>query len=388
MFEKGIHLSSTIDLHNNHNVYILGAGFSRLNGLPLINDFMLRMRDALEYHAQRGHRRECDAIKDVLEFRLNASSAAYRVQIDLENIEELFSLASASPTPIEENIRVAIAATLDFCVQSGPDRVAEFRAPDYVYIDKANWSCSASQTLPPEWHWRAPAYEYIVNGMLGNSQGLAGKLENTFITFNYDQIIENALTGLGVAYDLGLDGDSKSNNGTETRLLKLHGSMNWALPKRARSIVQVFDDYRQVIDAGLTPHLVPPTWKKDSAGSFTSIWRHALKALTDATRVVIVGFSMPPTDMHFKYLLATGLQKNYSLREIVFVSPGDGLSLVKSRCESLFAGNLQIGSQLRFVDSTIEAFMGQGTLQQRVWSISRPLPESVQGLSFGVGGQL
>ena len=29
-----------MDLKNDHNVYILGAGFSREPGLPLINDFL------------------------------------------------------------------------------------------------------------------------------------------------------------------------------------------------------------------------------------------------------------------------------------------------------------------------------------------------------------
>ena len=97
-------------LHNTHNVYVLGAGFSRLRGLPLIGECMMKMRDALEYHASLSHQRECAAIEAVLSFRLNASSAAYRVQIDLENIEELFSLASASPSPMEDSIKLAIAA--------------------------------------------------------------------------------------------------------------------------------------------------------------------------------------------------------------------------------------------------------------------------------------
>ena len=38
--------SSKYKAHNDHNVYILGAGFSAQAGLPLITDFMNRMRDA------------------------------------------------------------------------------------------------------------------------------------------------------------------------------------------------------------------------------------------------------------------------------------------------------------------------------------------------------
>ena len=39
--------------YNDHNVYILGAGFAQEAGLPLIKDFMNQMRDAaawLEEH--------------------------------------------------------------------------------------------------------------------------------------------------------------------------------------------------------------------------------------------------------------------------------------------------------------------------------------------------
>jgi len=46
-----------------------------------------------------------------------------------------------------------------------------------------------------------------------------------------------------------------------------------------------------------------------------------VEALTNATRIVIIGFSIPPTDIHFKYLLAAGLQENISLRKIYCFNP-------------------------------------------------------------------
>jgi len=54
-------------------VYILGAGFANEAGLPLIKDFMNRMRDAAAWlEAQGGREREQEAIGRVLEFRLRA----------------------------------------------------------------------------------------------------------------------------------------------------------------------------------------------------------------------------------------------------------------------------------------------------------------------------
>ena len=86
----------SIPLQNDHNVYILGAGFSHDAGLPLISDFLLRMRDSHEWLQKQNRTTEARSVEAVLNFRLDAASAAYWVNLDLENIEELFSLASAS----------------------------------------------------------------------------------------------------------------------------------------------------------------------------------------------------------------------------------------------------------------------------------------------------
>ena len=76
--------------YNDHNVYILGAGFSAEAGLPLIKGFMNRMRDAAAGLADLpGREREVKAIERVLELRLRAAAAAYRLPLDCENIEEL-----------------------------------------------------------------------------------------------------------------------------------------------------------------------------------------------------------------------------------------------------------------------------------------------------------
>ncbi len=88
--------AETKKAHNDHNVYILGAGFAADAGLPLIYDFMERMRDAAAWLAEQGGRdTEVNAIEEVLVFRHRAAGAAYRTPLDVENVEELFSLASA-----------------------------------------------------------------------------------------------------------------------------------------------------------------------------------------------------------------------------------------------------------------------------------------------------
>jgi hypothetical protein len=104
--------SNQIDLKNDHNVYILGAGFSREAGMPLIKDFLFQMRDSHEWLLEQKQAVEADAVERVLEFRLRAASAAYYVNMDLENIEELFSLASATGGEMDKETRTASDVTV------------------------------------------------------------------------------------------------------------------------------------------------------------------------------------------------------------------------------------------------------------------------------------
>src|SRR5262245_56174145 len=101
-------------INNDHNVYILGAGVSVARGLPLVGEFMVALRDAHEWLISQGRHEEANAVERVLDFRQQSTATSYRVKIDLENIEELFSLAAAADSSLMSSIRVAIAATLAF----------------------------------------------------------------------------------------------------------------------------------------------------------------------------------------------------------------------------------------------------------------------------------
>ena len=86
--------------HNDHNVYILGAGFSRDAGIPLVAGFLNAMRDSLDWLENEERHEEVEAVKQVLAFRRQASAATSWIDVDPDNIEELFSVASGlDPLP-------------------------------------------------------------------------------------------------------------------------------------------------------------------------------------------------------------------------------------------------------------------------------------------------
>jgi hypothetical protein len=117
---------------NNHNVYILGAGFSVDAGLPTISNFLNQMRDAADWLANEHRDDERAAVERVLEFRHSAAAAGYRVNIDLDNIEDLFSLAAARPgesmsRDMQESRKEIVDGAMDillrFCTCNGVNTI-------------------------------------------------------------------------------------------------------------------------------------------------------------------------------------------------------------------------------------------------------------------------
>jgi hypothetical protein len=336
---------------NDHNVYILGAGFAAEAGLPVVKDFMNRMRDAHAWlEAQGDRKREQEAIEKVLEFRLKAAAAAYRVQMNVENIEELFSLASASVgETLTEEVILAIAATVDFARRAAPRSSQSTRVgvlDMQGWTKPKNWTRALGDELGGSglgqsshyWH-NCPQHELHLAIMCGCFSLPPNGRRNTFITFNYDLLVEDALNSLGISFDYGIPMDSVSFEDMAGPLqpqhpvlsvLKLHGSVNWSLRQpsefrqwpRSFPRMRSFGDYDRLSAAGEIPLLTPPTWRKVFSAPLSSVWDAAVVALKTATRVVILGYSVPETDHHFKYLLAAGLQENVSLRKVFFVNNG------------------------------------------------------------------
>lgn len=405
-------VKATRPVENDHNVYILGAGFSADAGLPMINGFLTRMRDSHPWLEEQPDRQwEASVVARVLGFRLAAASAAYWVNLDLENIEELFSLASASTDRpaqtcneilkivLDDDIKTAIAATLDY---AGKTKIvaplcfnsSELKAAKVFWLQTKATS-SGELTIA--------RYVGYVAKLLGMFKDGSVEGQNTFITFNYDTVLEDALENLKVPFHYGFTGKIPSSPPTILHravfdtsskaqadmsgipVLKLHGSVNWARSKESddegipvAAPLTVYGAYENVrVPNMLVPELVPPTWKKEFQNELQQVWSGAVNAIQTATNIVIIGFSMPPTDTHFKYLMAAGLQQNVSLRRILFVNPSVKeleqrarkllrRDYVNSLGDSSFPGSKPI----QFTPLNLESFVNSGWLQ----SLGRPSP--------------
>lgn len=337
----------------DRNVYILGAGFSRDAGIPMIAQFMFVMRDCIPWLKSQSRNGEAAAVERVFEFRRQAASAAERVNLNAENVEELFSLASATNNPeLSKDVTVAIAATIDFAATRDPHDESVVGIAQGTAIHE-QWEVQHQQNTYQlrngqiARRYVVPTYDVCHLVMAGYPEEWSEERSDTIITFNYDLLPEASLSRLQIPFNYGIpqsgiyQHDSAqmlrlSQSDRVLKVLKLHGSVNCALEASTNPRVFVYGDHDALRQAGDTPLLLPPTWRKDITGSLSSVWDAAVLALRSATRVVIIGYSIPVTDQHFKYLLAAGLQGNISLRSILFINPDPNREAIEHRVFDLF----------------------------------------------------
>lgn len=159
--------------------------------------------------------------------------------------------------------------------------------------------------------------------------------DTAILTFNYDLLLEVAIHFAGCSVDYGLA--KESTDYPSIPLLKLHGSLNWAVERGTGKIVPWFlrQYFRQAklndggnppgnirlrvadhfetfsksskTDYEETPLIVPPSWNKAAAySSISEVWKRAANELSTASSIFVVGYSLPETDSFFRQLYALG----------------------------------------------------------------------------------
>lgn len=324
------------------------------------------MRDAQGWLEQQPDFEGKHEIRGVLEYRLEAAAAAYWTPLDLENIEELFSLASADENIIKGHlVAKAIAATLRYVEETRRPMSGVVNILGHPNLPPLKWVPGSKPNQPTIYGHQdivepqpMDAYTHYLATLLGMYR--SGKMQgrNSIITFNYDCLVEQALSSLGVPWTYGFHGygpivgysegakalgmrigsnDIPAKEPDTVGLYKIHGSVNWGRKAEKNGqpgITTIYGSYSDLRPNNDEVLLVPPSWQKTLTGPVSIAWTEAVKALNTATRIVVIGFSMPPTDIHFRYLLAAGLKSNASLRGVLFVDPA--METVKNRALQIF----------------------------------------------------
>jgi hypothetical protein len=222
----------------------------------------------------------------------------------------------------------------------------------------------------------------------------------SILTFNYDLCLDWALHLNGIRPDYRLPNDGPEGRGS-IDLLKLHGSLNWALceqcgivPKHLHALTdyeqsRVFqvagpNDFRFAITEAIAhqrcsvcskafheqPVIVPPTWNKGgfSSTAMNTVWARAAQHLAEAEYIVILGYSVPPTDHFFHYLYALGTMSETRVKKILVYNPDES---IEDRYQRLLGPT--VISRFKFISGRDHRGAEYGKFQEAIHNFGRDL---------------
>lgn len=276
-------------------VYILGAGFSKAicDQMPLMRDLASRVVDELRISPKT-----LDPFQQDIEAWLSFLSERQPWLSESESLHNQATFLDAARA-IAKTMYTLQPQTLDAVAATILDRLT------------ASWSYTTS----------------------------------SIITFNYDLLVESSLrrwNSRTCATDLYpaplAEREPPGSGGSWAHmplraplptLFKLHGCLNWMYPsgpsaQQGPIILRsnyldpppAHDDKVDPLHSDLEPLIVPPTLTKSTFYANTALralWKGAAQALREADRVVVIGYSFPPSDNQVATLLRTTLAPDTSI---------------------------------------------------------------------------
>jgi hypothetical protein len=206
---------------------------------------------------------------------------------------------------------------------------------------------------------------------------------SSFISLNYDILIDNAIIESRERNDLDLDYGVEFTNfdrehnwprprpGKSILLHKLHGSLNWlycptcislTLTPHEKGIIQLKWRPNECVCPKCrtlsTPIVIPPTFFKVMGNFYLQeIWRQTEQSLMQAKRIVFCGYSFPDADIHVKYLLKRVEVNRGSMPDIFVVNNHAGKSLEQKKTEKdRYTRFFSDQRKVRYTDCSFEGF--------------------------------
>jgi hypothetical protein len=266
-------------------VFLLGAGASKAYGLPLTNELLSTVLPSLKTKSLR--KRTIEFVKYLYPY----FESRWR---NYPNLEELLSLM---------DVYVEFSSKVKSEHKFEPDEVEELKDDLLAAITVSLSEKTNSIRIQNTQFFR-----------------LAKLLRpgDAVVTFNWDLLVEKALTELGLDWSYELKNDKLA-------LLKPHGSIDWfdgdtiKIKASLTSPVineigklRVFQYFRMPrTGSPTTPIIVPPLVKKKwKYLEFDRIWRSTWRALRTANEIHVIGFSLPPEDLHIKFIIRSAIRIN------------------------------------------------------------------------------
>jgi len=338
-------------------LFILGAGASAHAEVPMMAGFLDRARQLYSPHLQAPWKEHFDRVFEIL---IELQKVHSKAELDLNNIEAVFTTFELGQT-----IRKLPGADDDFdgAVNSLKALITFTVEQSLRFtLDVKTRNLRATQDYE-EFAKFVKDFNFKLNRETG-SGGIG------ILTFNYDVGLDVALFLQGIDCDYCLD--AQDTGVDAIKLLKLHGSVNWRRRKDSDAITYYpVKDYcseyhtksldrnetslalpctkiaplsKLKVEVEETPVIVPPgLFKNEYQSSISQVWEQAARELEEAEEIIVIGYSLPPTDFFFRNLFALGTVGRKFIRRFAVVNPDKS-----GRTEERFKSLLGPGTRERF----------------------------------------
>ena len=307
-------------------VWILGAGFNRSLGGPLL-------KDLLRYYTETGVKR---LHADLLASGLKPEEKDRRESLigDMARVRQLFHDES------KQGLWEDAEQFLDYVETAAEEDEAEFnQEPSYAHLvleDIAHrhgfdalpaLAFAARRAIVADclmFLWGAQPNSEKWMPYREWSQHLG--VNHSVVTFNYDMLPDLLAANAGrllVSFPGGQDDKEKAKAENKARVFKVHGSVDWghdrerifkATIPEASLLWKTLDDFAIGVPGPQKSRLIN--------GPLSAIWKEALACIRQANIVVFVGYRFPPSDAQSRQGILGAIRENKGpLRVLTVLGP-------------------------------------------------------------------
>jgi hypothetical protein len=332
----------------NHNVILFGAGASFDAGIPLMSNFVDVMWD-YAFRGKVGNNPLSDADRAIFseanKIRDSLESYNSRASFDNRNLEDILSLllfealGSKAETLRYQTVVKAVARTIElssrFQYWEGIEGPAPSRDSPYHNFWSAllggkfqranlpalitfNYDLVFERTLWEYFHYlnNSPAKPAVRSCSLKYAFGMNAfsikKATKFFVTNQGGSTVDTEGQGAEFMTDQNIP---RENTDADIPYFKLHGSLNWSRENPLDHSPHL------PIQAVEKPLILPPVFNKMNVPEINDLWKTALETLRKAVNIIIVGYSLPQTDIYMQYFLKAAVGPNSNLQQIIVFDP-------------------------------------------------------------------
>lgn len=327
-------------------VYILGAGFSVEAGAPTQADIIKKAFEIHKSTPEKFNKNKFSEFTKFIKQQLNISKSKAS-DIDLEDIftpldrcltesSQFRGISLDKIMKVRESVFYVVGRTIqillnnttktkdyiddfaDYLTLQSSTRAGSYREADPVSVISTNWDILLDNSIYTSLNLKNNNF----NGVVDYCCYISSKDKN-------DTTVIPGLEKLG-------------QGGFNVKLLKLHGSLNWLqCPRCARLYTKFFEkealqnfedptscrhcDKNFPEEKGkhiLTQNLIMPTYLKDlSNPQYRIIWQNAGIEISEADKIVFIGYSLPNADFEMRQLLSRMTRKNAKIHIVDFLKP-------------------------------------------------------------------